>query len=164
MALSKSLGKSRNHPCHRSAVFYYLPGRIFIFGTLGYFNLGALLEGLRRLMSYKLALHVFVRFTEQVVPLQKHITSFWIPSISGTKTVTMKLMTKAAVRLSDHTHVTYLLSTSLSGVFRGRRARHLPWAPLFGAPPLRCYARKFSLVLMKNLLFTHIIYYKANHK
>ena len=35
--------------------------------------------------------------------------------------------------------------------------------PLFGAP-LRCYAGKFSLVLMKNLLFTHIMYYKADHK
>ena len=30
--------------------------------------------------------------------------------------------------------------------------------PLFGGPPLRCYACKFSLVLMKNLLFTHIMY------
>jgi len=27
-----------------------------------------------------------------------------------------------------------------SGAFKGRRARHLPWAPLFGSPPLRCYA------------------------
>jgi len=47
--------------------------RIFIFGSLGYFNLGALLEGLRRLMSYKLALHVLVTFTEQVVPIHNHI-------------------------------------------------------------------------------------------
>jgi len=38
--------------------------RIFIFGALGYFKLGALLEGLRRLMSYKLAKHVLVTFTE----------------------------------------------------------------------------------------------------
>ena len=51
-----------------------------------------------------------------------------------------------------------------NGVFKGRRARHLPRAPLFGGPPLRCYARKFSLVLVKNLLFTHIMYYKADHK
>ena len=36
--------------------------------------------------------------------------------------------------------------------------------PLFGGPPLRCYACKFSLLLMKNLLFTHIMYYKADHK
>jgi len=49
--------------------------RIFIFGALGYLELGALLEGLRRLMSYKLALHVLVTFTEQVVVLiHKHIT------------------------------------------------------------------------------------------
>ena len=27
-----------------------------------------------------------------------------------------------------------------------------------------CYARKFSLFLVKNLLSTHIIYYKADHK
>jgi len=33
----------------------------------------ALLEGLRRLMLYKLALHVLVTFTEQVVPIHKHI-------------------------------------------------------------------------------------------
>ena len=51
-----------------------------------------------------------------------------------------------------------------SGVFKGRRARHLPWAPLFGGPPLRCYACKYSLFLMKNLLFTHMMYYKADHK
>jgi len=60
---------------------------MFIFGALGYFKLGALLEG----MSYKLALHVLVTFTEQVVPIHKHITLFSIPSISGTKTVTMTL-------------------------------------------------------------------------
>jgi len=30
--------------------------------------------------------------------------------------------------------------------------------------PLRRYERKFSLLLMKNLLFTHIMYYKADHK
>jgi len=54
----------------------YLQGRIFTFGALVYFKLGVLLEGLRRLMSYKLALHVLVTFTEQVVPIQKHITLF----------------------------------------------------------------------------------------
>jgi len=63
--------------------------RIFIFGALGYFKLVSLLEGLRRLMSYKLALCVVVTFIEQVVPIHKHITLFWIPSISGTKTVTV---------------------------------------------------------------------------
>jgi len=36
-------------------------------------------------------------------------------------------------------------------------------SPFLGAP-LRCYARKFSLVLMKNVLSTHIMYYKADHK
>jgi len=35
-----------------------LQRRIFIFGAQGYFKLEAHLEGLRRLMSYKLALHV----------------------------------------------------------------------------------------------------------
>jgi len=85
--------------------------RIFIFEALvGYWKLGALLEGLRRLMSYKLSQHVLVTSTEQVVPLHKHITLFWISLISGTKTVTKK----AAVKLSDHTPVTYLLSTSLA--------------------------------------------------
>ena len=52
--------------------------RIFIFGAQGFFKLGALLEGWRQLMSYKLALHVVVTFTEQVAPIQKHITSSWI--------------------------------------------------------------------------------------
>jgi len=64
--------------------------RIFIFGALGYFKLGAILEGLRRLTSYKLALNVLITFTEQVVPNYKHTTLFWIPSISGTKTVTIR--------------------------------------------------------------------------
>jgi len=34
--------------------------------------------------------------------------------MSGTKTVTMKLMKKAAVKLFDLTPITYLLSTSLA--------------------------------------------------
>jgi len=42
-------------------------------------------------MSYKLALHVLVTFSEQVVPIHNHITFFSIPSISGTKTVTTTL-------------------------------------------------------------------------
>jgi len=58
------------------------------------------MEVLRRLMSYKLALHVLVTFTEEVVLKHKQITLFWIPSISGTKTVTMKLTKKTAVKLS----------------------------------------------------------------
>jgi len=37
-----------------------IQGRIFIFGALGYSKLGALLEGLQRLMSYKLALHMLI--------------------------------------------------------------------------------------------------------
>jgi len=61
--------------------------RIFIFGALGYFKLGGLLEG----MSYKLALHVLVTFTEKGVPIHKHITLFSIPSISGTKNVPIVL-------------------------------------------------------------------------
>ena len=61
--------------------------RIFIFGALGYFKLGALMEG----MSYKLALHVLVTFIKQVVAIYKQITLFSNPSISGTKTVTMTL-------------------------------------------------------------------------
>jgi len=31
-------------------------------------------------------------------------------------------------------------------------------------PPLRCYAHKFFLFLVKNALFTHIMCYKAGHK
>jgi len=64
-------------------------------------------------MSYKLALQVLVTFSEQVVPIQKHITLFWTPSVSGTKTVTMKLTKKVAVKCSVHTPITHLLSTSL---------------------------------------------------
>ena len=85
--------------------------RIFIFGALGYFKLGALLEGSRRLMSYKLALQVLAIFTEQVVPVQKHIALFWIPSISGTKTVIMYLTKKPAVKLPGNTPITYSLSS-----------------------------------------------------
>ena len=74
------------------------------FGALSYFKLGELLEGLRPLMSYRWALRVLVTFTEQVVPIQKHNALFWIPSMSGTKTATMKLTKRAAVKLSEHTH------------------------------------------------------------
>jgi len=59
----------------------------FHFGALGYFKLGSLLE----CMSYKLALHVLVILTEKFVPIHNHITVFSIPSISGTKTMRMKL-------------------------------------------------------------------------
>jgi len=86
--------------------------RIFIFEALGYFTLGTLLEGSRRLLSYKLALHVLVTFTEQVFPIHEHINLFWVASTSGTKTVTMKLTKKAAVKLSDHTPI-IKLNTSL---------------------------------------------------
>jgi len=48
--------------------------RIFIFGAVGYFKLGALLEGSRQLMSYKLALHVLGTFTDKVVPIYDHIS------------------------------------------------------------------------------------------
>jgi len=44
--------------CYKQNHMSMLQRRIFIFGAPGYFKLGALLEGLRRLMSYKLALHV----------------------------------------------------------------------------------------------------------
>ena len=66
---------------------WWMQRRIFIFGALGYFNLEGLLEG----MSYKLALHVLVTLTKKVVPIHKHVTLFSIPSISGTKTVTITL-------------------------------------------------------------------------
>ena len=55
---------------------FYEQGRIFIFGALGDFKLGPLLEGLRRLMTYKSAQHVLTTFTEQVVPIHKYITLF----------------------------------------------------------------------------------------
>jgi len=45
---------------------------------------------------------------------------------------------------------------------RGGRRGTCLGPPLLGALPLRCYARIFSLFLMKNLLFTHIMYYKAD--
>jgi len=48
--------------------------RFFIFGALGCFKLGALLEGLRRMMSYKLAPNVLVTFICQVVPIHKRFT------------------------------------------------------------------------------------------
>jgi len=50
--------------------------QIFIFGALGCFKLGALLEGSRRLMSYKSALHMLAIFTGQVFPIHNHVTLF----------------------------------------------------------------------------------------
>ena len=96
---------------HFSSDGYYrcVQKQIFIFGALGYLKLGALLEGLRRLMSYKLAPYMLNTITEQVVPIHKHNTLSWIPWTLGTKTVTMKRTKKAAVKLSDHTPMTYLL-------------------------------------------------------
>jgi len=47
-----------------------------MFEALGYFKLGALLEGSQRLMSHKLALHVLATFTDQVVPIHSHIILF----------------------------------------------------------------------------------------
>jgi len=47
-----------------------------------------------------------------------------------------------------------------SGVFKGRRAWHLP--PPTPFPPLRCSERRFSLFLVKK--FTHIMCHKADHK
>ena len=49
---------------------------------------------------------------------------------------------------------------SSSGVFNGRRARHLPRAPPFRS---RCFARTFSSCLMKNVLSTQITYSEAGH-
>ena len=86
---------------------------IFIFGAVGFFKSGAFWK-FGDSWCHTTRLHVLVTFTEQVVPIHKHITLFWIPSISGTKTVTMKLTKKAAVKLSDYTSITYLLSTSLA--------------------------------------------------
>jgi len=43
---------------------------------------------------------MLVTFTEQVVPIHNHIAVFWIPSMSRTKTVVMKLMKKPAVKVS----------------------------------------------------------------
>jgi len=51
-----------------------------------------------------------------------------------------------------------------SGVFKGRRARNLPRASPFWRLPLRYYAHKFSLFMVKDVLFTHVMFYKANYK
>ena len=51
------------------------------------------------------------RRTEHVFPIHNHITLFWIPSISGTKTVTLNLSLKPAVKLPDNTPITYILSS-----------------------------------------------------
>jgi len=65
-------------------------GRFIIFGVLGYFKLGALLEGLRRVMSYKSAQHVLTTFTEQVVPIRRNHSCVNHPSYlpSGAHAVT----------------------------------------------------------------------------
>jgi len=69
--------------------------RILIFGALGYFKLGALLEGSRRLMSYTLALYVskLFQFTTILLYCEFSITK------------------KPAVKLSGNTPITYLLSS-----------------------------------------------------
>jgi len=61
--------------------------------------------------------------------------------------------------VQSHSVCSFNHTVMSSGVFKGRRGRHLSLGP-----PVRCYALKFSLSLMKNLLFTHIMYYKADHK
>jgi len=58
-----------------------------------YLKSGAPLEGLRRPMSYKAVLHVLSTFTEQVGPIHKHITLFWILSISGIRAMSTALHT-----------------------------------------------------------------------
>jgi len=50
------------------------------------------------------------------------------------------------------------------GCLRGGERGTCLGPPLFGGPPLRCYACKFSLYLVKKLLSTQIMYYKADHK
>jgi len=108
--------------------------RIFIIGALGYFKLEAHLEGLRRLMLYKLALHVLVTFTEQVVSIHKHITLFLIPLISGTKTVIIKLTKKPAMKLSDNTSITYLLNSLCNCTVCKRQELALSKAPVLLTP------------------------------
>ena len=56
------------------------------------------------------------------------------------------------------------LTPTLSGVFKGRQVRHLPQAPPFWGPSSRYYAHKFSLFLVKDVLLTHVMCYKANDK
>jgi len=51
-------------------------GEFSFLGVLRYFKLWAFQEGLLRLMSYNLALHALVAFSEQVVPIHKHIALF----------------------------------------------------------------------------------------
>jgi len=46
-------------------------GRMLCRPGLGYFKLGAIVEGFGRLTSYKFTLHVLVTFTKQVVPIHK---------------------------------------------------------------------------------------------
>jgi len=69
MSSATDLDRSANRPPWQQR-------RIFIFGALGYFKLGTLLEGSQKLMSYKSALHVLATFIEQVVPIHNHSTLF----------------------------------------------------------------------------------------
>jgi len=59
-------------PFQCSSIFFprlaFRKRQIFIFGAVSYFKLEALLEGSRRLMSYKLPLHLLVTLTENFVP------------------------------------------------------------------------------------------------
>jgi len=66
----------------KTCIVYGARKQIFIFGALGYFKLGALLESLRWLMPYALSLHVLIMFIEQVVPIHRRIILFWIPLVS----------------------------------------------------------------------------------
>ena len=97
--------RTKPYECASEANFHFRGTRLFqIGGTFGRFATTDVIQ-----ISTTRA-----TFTERVVPIQKHIALFLIPSISGTKTVKMKLTKKPAVKLSDLTHITYLLSISLA--------------------------------------------------
>jgi len=61
-------------------------------------------------MSYKIStVHVLVTFTEQDVPIHKHITLFWFASISRNKNSHNETNEKGSGEVIwPHSHYTYL--------------------------------------------------------
>jgi len=52
----------------------------------------------------------------------------------------------------------------VTGVFKVRRTKHLPRVHPFLGPLSRCFACKFSSVLVKNVLAAYVIFSDAHHK
>jgi len=118
---------------------------------------------LKSLIQWSFSNPLWLYIVEPCLSPAKQICSFMYHLIKFGEMVWLSLIQSLFFTHLCYSFFVHTVILTPSGVFKGRRARHLPRSPLFGGP-LRCYARKFSLFLVKNLLSTHIMYYKADHK